>query len=480
MSEAAPRATRMDVAWWQPVLFAALAGGMGWGIRGQYGHETGAMIAGLLVSLVLALLLCPKAPTLAAARAVAMATVAMGFGGTMTYGQTIGLTQNPEVIGNWEAWRWGMLGLTIKGGIWIAFAGAFFGMALSGVRYRMRDMAILMAGVLVAYYLGTWLLNSPHDPENRRLPAIYFSASWYWEPDARNLEPRPEAWGGLLFALLLVVVYAGSLRKDRLAHRMALWGFLGGIGFPIGQCLQSFHAWNPEAFQQGIWLRLDPHMNWWNMMETTFGAVMGAMLGLGLWLNRGLVQPAHVERTLPVPVEWGLLCVHLAMLVASELLVWPPAEALYDLGLIMGVIPLIALAGGRWWPYFIIFPVTLLTIAGKTVKELAYDNAVIGPVLGWTIYLVMPMAVASGLALWYARRDPDRPYDRDLASPALLYATWMYFLLNFAFFRFPWPWSDWTARTPNGIIFTLSAIGLTLLALRRMLPARYQPHKQSG
>ena len=35
------------------MLFTALAGGMGWGIRGQYGHETGAMLAGLLVALVL-------------------------------------------------------------------------------------------------------------------------------------------------------------------------------------------------------------------------------------------------------------------------------------------------------------------------------------------------------------------------------------------------------------------------------------------
>ena len=48
------------VSWWKPVLFAALAGGMGWGIRGQYGHETGAMNAGVMVSLVLAYLLCGK------------------------------------------------------------------------------------------------------------------------------------------------------------------------------------------------------------------------------------------------------------------------------------------------------------------------------------------------------------------------------------------------------------------------------------
>ncbi len=36
-----------------PMFFASLAGGMGWGIRGQYGHETGAMLAGRLVALVL-------------------------------------------------------------------------------------------------------------------------------------------------------------------------------------------------------------------------------------------------------------------------------------------------------------------------------------------------------------------------------------------------------------------------------------------
>ena len=76
---------------------------MGWGIRGQYGHETGAMIAGLLVGLVLVLMFAPSASSLLAARAVALCAAAIGFGGAMTYGQTVGLTQNPEVVGNWAA-----------------------------------------------------------------------------------------------------------------------------------------------------------------------------------------------------------------------------------------------------------------------------------------------------------------------------------------------------------------------------------------
>jgi hypothetical protein len=56
----------------------------------------------------------------------------------MTYGQTIGLTQDPALVGNYAALRWGLLGLAIKGGIWIGFAGVFLGMGLGGVRYRAR------------------------------------------------------------------------------------------------------------------------------------------------------------------------------------------------------------------------------------------------------------------------------------------------------------------------------------------------------
>ena len=65
---------------------------MGWGIRGQYGHETGAMIAGVLVGFTLVLLFLPCATSLKAARAVALLAVGISFGGSMTYGQTVGLT----------------------------------------------------------------------------------------------------------------------------------------------------------------------------------------------------------------------------------------------------------------------------------------------------------------------------------------------------------------------------------------------------
>ena len=110
---------------WLVMITSAMAGGMGWGVRGQYGHETGAMIAGVLVSLILVFLFCPNNNSIQVVRATSLGTIAIGFGGSMTYGQTVGLTHDAPLIGNWSSLCWGMIGLAIKGGVWIGFFGFF-------------------------------------------------------------------------------------------------------------------------------------------------------------------------------------------------------------------------------------------------------------------------------------------------------------------------------------------------------------------
>ncbi|GIT38711.1 MAG: hypothetical protein Ct9H300mP7_6320 [Verrucomicrobiota bacterium] len=62
----------------------------------------------------------------------------MGFGGSITYGQTIGLTHDGPLIGNWASLRWGMLGLAIKGvcgsALPVSFSELDWGQTLSAVR----------------------------------------------------------------------------------------------------------------------------------------------------------------------------------------------------------------------------------------------------------------------------------------------------------------------------------------------------------
>jgi hypothetical protein len=470
------RATSMQLKRWQCVLLAVMAGGMGWGVRGQYGHETGAMIAGLLVGLVLVFCFCPQAASLPAARAVAWCTVAIGFGGSMTYGQTIGLTQNGPMIGNWAALRWGMLGLAIKGGLWIGFAGAFLGMGLSGRSYRPRELLCVMLGLLALFFLGVWLLNSPYDPAHRLLPRIYFSADWRWEPSA-DLKPRREVWGGFLVALIGLVAYLAWARRDVLARNLAGWGVLGGaLGFPTGQSLQAFHAWNAEVFRAGWWATLDPHLNWWNLMETTFGAVFGGVLALGVWVNRARIATMAETGVVALRpwVEWLLVAVHVPLLVMSELSEVPWLGVYTEFSLLLGLIPMVAVAGGRWWPYLLCLPITLLPIAGKTVRQLCYLEPKIDPAWGWFWYGIVPLLTTVLAAIWFVRGAPGADGGRRFTRGALLLCAWLYFALNFAFFQFPWPWMAWTPRTPNGLIFLICAGGLTLGVLsgsRALQPA---------
>jgi hypothetical protein len=444
------------------MLLAAMAGGLAWGIRGQYGHETGAMMAGLLMGFVLVLLFCRRANSLAAARAVALCTVAIGFGGSETYAQSVGLTHDAQFRGSMPALLWGMLGLSIKGAVWVGFGGAFLGLGLGGVRYRAREMFLVMVGLLVLHFVGVRLLNKPFQPEDRILPPIYFSHDWYWltDPDFK-LKPRPEMWGGLVLALAGLLTYTRAVRGDRLALQMGLWGILGGaLGFPLSQVPQAWHAWHPEAFQTGLMSKI----NWWNFMETGFGCFMGATLGLGLWLNRRRIALPVSEppSTLPGVIELLLLVIHVTLLVGAEFvsrkLAW-----FNQYGYILGTIPIIATVGGRWWPYLTVFVVTAIPIAGKTLRNLGSEEHAISMAAGSLLYVALPIVLALGMTVYFARRRAE--VAQPFLTNGLLFCTWLYFALNFAFFRFPWPWQEWTARTPNALVFLVCAAGLTMIAL---------------
>ena len=454
------------------MVLTAMAGAMGWGIRGQYGHETGAMIAGVLVATVLVMLFCPMFSTLSSARAIAWVTIGISFGGCMTYGQTVGLTHDAPLIGNTEALRWGLIGLFIKGGIWIGFAGVILGMALGGQRYTTGELGLVFAGMIFLIFLGIFLLNEPFRPADGTLPRIYFSDHWDWEPGT-DLKPRRERWGGLLFALTGIWAYAGIIRRDALALRMGIWGVIGGVlGFSIGQSLQAFHAWNPEWFADGSLLRIDRVMNWWNMMETTFGALFGAVLALGLWLNRHLIKPPPKpdleQNEMKTSFEWGLLGIYLLALAGWSFISFPALDQFADLAITMGLLPFLAVSSGRFWPFWVCLPVTLLPISGKSVKYLVNDTQTLDWPVGWVSCFIIPMTITFLVSLFWAERPRLLTNGRAFCRSLLILTAWIYFLLNFAFFHFPWPWADfntWTTRTPNNLIFTICVIGLTLGAI---------------
>lgn len=462
-----------ELSLWQAIVFPALAAGMGWGIRGQYGHESGAMIAGALASLTLVLLFVPKSRSLFGVRAAALMTAGVAVGGSMTYGQTVGLTHDRELVGNWEALRWGMLGLAIKGGLWIGFSATFLGIGLSGVRYRFWEMLLVMSALVGAFFWGRWLLNSPFDPANRILPSIYFSDSWYFEPEA-VLKPRPEVWGGVLIAWLSLLVYAGAIRRDGLAWRIGLWGFLAGaLGFPAGQAIQAYHAWNADAMAASSLAWLYKNFNWWNMMETTFGLVWGGVVGCGLWLNRKRIatNPSSAIALSPA-MEASLVVLHLILLVIAEFSNWNSAPALVcyaQYGLVMIVLPVACCVSGRIWPYFLVLPITAVPIIQKSLIQFCYkDEVKLSLTEGWLLIAALPAMVliyvaSDGIVRCFRNKGDTGRF----AALGLIAAAWVYLGLNTVFFDFAWPWKTWTARTPNQIFYMTATLVLTLFALKR-------------
>lgn len=453
------------------MLLSAMAGGLGWGIRGQYGHGTGAMIAGSLTGFTLVLLFARQASSLAAARAVAMMTVAIGIGGSMTYGQTLGLTHDAPLIGNWPALRWGMFGLFIKGGIWIGFAGAFLGMGLGGKRYRLLEISLLMLALFGIMFLGIWWLNSPFDPDQKLLPRFYFSDDWYWEPDG-DVNPREELWGGLLLGWMLLTCYIGLIRRDRLGRNMAVVGFLaGGLGFSGGQCIQAYHAWNIESFTNSSHAEFFQQVNWWSAMETAFGMIFGAILALGLWCNRRHIAIGQGDEEVVISPPWEvfLVSVHLILLLTAEFLKptgdcqW--IEGYTDYGIPLATIPMIGVIGGRFWPYLLPLPIVAAPICGKTLRNLVYENDRLPPDLGWIFCVGLPLTIVLCGAVRLIVAGQKGGSARQFASIGLWLTAWLFFGLSFGFLEFPWPGTEWGGRAIHGTIFAICTLGLTLAAL---------------
>lgn len=278
------------------VVFPAVAVMLGWGLRGYIGGGPfAAMIPGAFLAMSLSLLLGHDRP--AAAMAALFGAVGIGYGGEMTYGQTLGLACEPGTM------AWGLLGTTVKGAIWGLLGGAVLGTGLLCGHYSRRSLLLAFLVTVVAFFIGWKLVNEPR--------LIYFS-------DPVN-KPREELWAGLLFSAVafLAVLYASGEKTVRhVPLRFALWGALGGgIGFGGGAL---FLVYGPDLPLPQAWF------GWWKAMEFFFGLILGAALGYCTWRHRDLLRrtPAMVFRqTHGIPHLLGLV-----ILVAVYFLVFPGME----------------------------------------------------------------------------------------------------------------------------------------------------------
>ena len=270
--------TTRSLGYW--CVLGAVAMSLGWGLRGSIGGGSlGAMIPGAMIGLVLCLLLGRHSDS---GLIAAFSAVGVGFGGQETYGQTVGLSLQPETF-----W-WAMLGFVIKGASWGLLGGAFIGIALDRQRHATTQLLAGFAIMVVGTWLGWRYLNSPK--------LIYFSN--------RLDMPREELWAGLWLGGLLLLAWL----RSRAPSLFALYGAIGGgIGFGIGASLQPMG--------RAVWSGMP--LGWWKAMELTFGALLGLAYVLCAWRLRnqlaGAPSPAAGGPPLPRAFLAAFIAIGLAI-----------------------------------------------------------------------------------------------------------------------------------------------------------------------
>ncbi|MFO0947803.1 MAG: hypothetical protein U1D30_18090 [Planctomycetota bacterium] len=114
------------------IFLTALSLSMGWGIRGNYGHEMGAMFPGALAAIAVCLMSAREDWRARVAYFALFGAVGWGFGGSISYMQVIGYTHS----GDLPSQVYGFAGLFLIGFLWASLGGA--GTAIPAVLERKR------------------------------------------------------------------------------------------------------------------------------------------------------------------------------------------------------------------------------------------------------------------------------------------------------------------------------------------------------
>lgn len=250
------------------ILLTTLAASYGWGMRGSLiGGEKGAMLPGAFIGLVLGYFSGYGFLSVAAA-----GLMGMTFGGTETYGETIGFVLH-RGRDDYNPVR-GYIGLAFKGALWFSVCGAFIGISLSYGVYSHRLIYLLCILIPVMQIAGQLIFNRPFKPEKNKFPKIYFSKT------------RREEWGGNLLMLTVLMVVA-AVKGDCFTIILAAGGFVfGAIGWLVAMRLYVaavFPLKNGrylfgKLYHKGI-------IDGWKLMEFVLGAFGGFGLSLAYCLG---------------------------------------------------------------------------------------------------------------------------------------------------------------------------------------------------
>lgn len=280
---------------WGTLLLVGLSLSIGWGIRGNFGHEYGAAFAGCLAAITVCLLSGREDWRARLPYFAFFGALGWGFGGSISYMQVISYTESGHALSQW----YGYVGLFYIGFLWAALGGA--GTALSAVADKNRLVNFFPP---LLFIFGAWfLLDLIEDPVAGMLQSgLAFDDTWqrhksplYWFDadylpafftlfgvgmyDLYQRKGERNRWFFPLFAAGGALAGWGMqqvLRTTGLEQKLA-----AALTYPLGDPDYIDPATGQLAFDPDNFLNNWPQ--WFGDYPDHVGWFMGAMLGITIY-----------------------------------------------------------------------------------------------------------------------------------------------------------------------------------------------------
>ncbi len=232
------------------IFLAGLLMSFAWPVRGQFGHENGALICGALAAVITGILIIGSGWRPSFAQAVILGSLGFSIGGTFSYGSLVdtivAAASLKDVIPQ-------LIHVFLIGAVWGLLGMLFLGFAIGELEFLIQDAAVLIV-TGGSIWLGTSVFKT--GPEM--------------------------AW--LAGGAALLQAYNAFWKKSGMVSLFSVFGFLGfGLGFLIAVLILWYgsHGYLPGS--------------WWSLRDQIWGFIGGVSVLLAGWtaVSRGFV-PAPV------------------------------------------------------------------------------------------------------------------------------------------------------------------------------------------
>jgi hypothetical protein len=462
------------------ILLVALSLSIGWGVRGNWGHEYGAMLPGALAAMAAVLVSGRDDWYRRVGFFAFFGAVGWSFGGSISYMQVIAYTHS----GDSASVLYGMACLFLIGFIWAAFGGAGTALPAFLDRWRLTEVLIPTFAVFVAWFaqdrfFDVYLGGLEDQVAGGALTQAQFEARTAWidwnDTDwigvlvaaaavlalavvrnrvcwgtslilhmcggwwlgftvltvglhLRMTPPRGDNWSGALGMMIGMFVFLYRQREWGIAWTSLVTAFFGGLGFSGATLIKLVLVY--PGFQTQVFGR-EVSTNWHSVLEQTFGFISG--IGVALAMAYLSTRAPRQEETPPAR-RWA-----------------EPMTVLFLL-LVVSYVNIVKNLEATWFPANVVAP-ELYGISTYVWFRIAY--------VALGIAIAVPM-----VRYWNGHAIDIVPASR-LGKAQLLYIVFLWWIVIANLMRTT-PFADQRLIT-EGVIH-LNACACTLLAL--LLPSR--------